>query len=77
MDYLVQYNRRSYAMMMHMDRNYQIESELSRDAGDRPQKGTVKMGEYRFGLYVVCVLCGTAYFSCHDLVWPRALYHAT
>ena len=28
-------------------------------------------GKYRFGLYVVCVLCGTAYFSRCDLVWPR------
>ena len=29
---------------------------------------------YRFGLYVVCVLRGTAYFSRRDLVWPRARY---
>ena len=29
---------------------------------------------YRFGLYVVCVLRGTAYFSRRYLVWPRARY---
>ena len=32
---------------------------------------------YKYGIFDVWVLRGTAYFSRRHLVWPRALYHAT